>query len=323
MVYFPPMRSYRVSRSLELLAVQAPPLPLGTPFAVFADQARAALAAHPGAELLVFPELHLFHAPHSDLAAANAALRAAAIPLYPVLSDPLDAALGALARELGVCLIPGTLCEAGGGEAGESGKLYNTARVYSPDGTVLASYRKVFPWRPSEPYDPGDSFVTFDLPGKGRIGLTICYDAWFPEVSRQVAWLGAEFIINLVKTTTPDRAQELVLARANAIVNQTFLLSLNCGGPVGMGQSLLVDPEGHVIAACESAAPALIRASIPLAQVDRIREQGTCGENRLWHQFTDKDQPIKLPSYQGAIDPKHWLPHVFPQLSPDQESPKA
>jgi predicted amidohydrolase len=292
-----------MTRTLDILAIQAAPLPLGTPFAHFAQKARAAIAAHPGVDMLVFPELHLFDATDDTLTACNAALRAAAVPLTPDCAHPLDAALSALARELDVCLIPGTLCE-----AGPDGALYNTARVYGPDGAVLASYRKVFPWRPTEPYDPGDSFTTFDLPTKGRIGLTICYDAWFPEASRQVAWLGAEVIVNLVKTTTPDRAQEVVLARANAIVNQTFLLSLNCAGPAGMGDSLLVDPEGAVLAACEGREAGMIHARLDLAQVDTIRQRGTCGENRLWHHFLPGDRRIALPAYGGYLDPTCWTP---------------
>lgn len=282
-----------LARSLTILGVQAAPLPLGTPFGVFADAARGAMAAHPGADLLIYPELHLFHARD------DAALRAAA----QSLGSPLDRALGALAAELGVCLIPGTLCE-----AGPAGELFNTARVYGPDGAVLATYRKIFPWRPSEPYDPGHEWVVFDLPGKGRIGMTICYDAWFPEASRQVAWLGAELVLNLVKTTTPDRAQELILARANAIVNQAFLLSLNCAGPAGMGDSLLIGPEGEVLAQCPGADEAVLAATIDLDAVGEVRRRGTCGTNRMWSQFRERERPIPLPAYAGRIDPADWNP---------------
>ena len=166
-----------MARRLEILGLQAAPHAIGTPFAGFAGEARAAMAAHPGVDLLVFPELHLFH---PTAATANAELRAAARPA----GCDLDLALTALAAELGVWLVPGTLCE-----AGPAGELFNTARVYGPDGRIHAAYHKVFPWRPSEPYDPGAAWVVFDLPGVGRIGLTICYDMWFPEVTRQVAWL--------------------------------------------------------------------------------------------------------------------------------------
>ncbi|WP_244943208.1 nitrilase-related carbon-nitrogen hydrolase [Streptomyces inhibens] len=56
------------------------------------------------------------------------------------------------------------------------------------------------------------------------MGFSICYDTWFPEVARHLAWMGGDVIINPALTTTTDRAQELVLARAIAIaiVNQVF-----------------------------------------------------------------------------------------------------
>jgi len=166
----------------------------------------------------------------------------------------------------------------------------------------------VFPWRPTEPFDPGDRFVTFDLPGKGRIGLSICYDAWFPEATRQLAWQGADLVLNIVKTTTPDRAQELVLARANAIVNQLFMLSLNCAAPVGRGLSLLVGPQGEIIEACDQAGPGHIRARIDLAQAGEVRRNGTCGENRMWLQFRPGEPRIALPVYHGYISPEDWTP---------------
>lgn len=280
-------------RRLEVLGIQAAPHAIGTPFAAFAAEARAAVAAHPGVDLLVFPELHLFHA------ADNAALHAAARPA----DDDLDRALTALAAEVGVWLVPGTVCE-----AGPQGQLYNTARVHGPDGRIHASYRKVFPWRPSEPYDPGATWEVFDIPGIGRIGLTICYDMWFPEATRQVAWLGAELILNLVKTTTPDRAQEQILVRAAAIANQVYVLSVNTAGPIGMGDSLLADPEGAVIASCPDTAPGRIHAVLDLDHVTQTRARGTCGENRMWSQFRPGEAPIALPAYNGAIDPATWNP---------------
>ena len=91
----------------------------------------------------------------------------------------------------------------------------------------------MFPWRPYEPYDPGRPVRGLRHPGVGRIGLAICYDAWFPEVARHLAWMGAEVIVNPVMTTTADRAQEVVLARANAIVNQVYVVSVNTAGPLG------------------------------------------------------------------------------------------
>lgn len=284
-----------MSRVLDVTAVQAPPLPIGSGAADLADDLRT----HAAGGLVVYPELHLFGADSWPDAERSGHLRAAAVSL----DSPLVADLGALAAETGTWLIPGSICE-----RGPAGELFNTALVFSPEGALAAAYRKIFPWRPFEPYDPGDSFVVFDIPDVGRLGLSICYDAWFPEVTRHLAWMGAEAVVNIVKTTTPDRAQEVVLAQANSIVNQTFTVSVNCAGPVGMGRSLIVDPEGAVLTAAGDAAPSALRTALDLDDVTRVREVGTAGSNRMWEQFLPTDAPVELPLYSGRIDPERWRP---------------
>ena len=290
-----------MQRHLPLVAVQAPPQLIGAPLDGFADEARRALERHPEAKLLAFPELHLFGDGFPDRQREEA-LRGAAEPL----DGPRVEALAALASELGVWLVPGSVCE-----LGEHGELFNTQIVLSPEGRLAGSYRKVFPWRPHEPYVPGDRFVVVALDGIGRVGLNICYDAWFPETMRQLAWMGAAVVLNVVKTTTADRAQELVLARANAIVNQVFVVSVNCAGPTGMGQSIIVDPEGGVIAEAPDAEPTLLATDLDLAAVDHVRTNGTAGVNRMWSQFRPGEPAIPLPVYGGRIDPETWQPSNF------------
>lgn len=287
-----------MKRILPLIAVQAPPRLIGEPVKAFAAEVSSAVEAHPDTKLVVFPELHLFGDSFPDLARTEA-LQAAAEPL----DGPRVNQLRELAADLGIWLVPGSVCE-----RGPEGQLFNTQLVLSPGGELAAFYRKVFPWRPSEPYDPGDRFITVDLDGIGRAGLNICYDAWFPEVSRQLAWMGAEVIFNVVKTTTPDRRQELVLARANAIVNQLYVVSVNCAGPTGQGRSLIVDPEGNTVAEAHDDAPALLAAELDLAAVDRVRTRGTEGSVRPWSQFHAGEPAIELPIYQGRIDPAAWAP---------------
>ncbi len=113
----------------------------------------------------------------------------------------------------------------------------------------------------------------------------------------------AEFVINVVKTIGADRKQERVLARANAIVNQVFVLSVNAAGPVAMGGSLMVDPEGTVIADLPTAEPGVIRVVLDLDDVTRVRERGTEGYNRMWSQMAPDDPVIDLPVYQAASIP--------------------
>jgi predicted amidohydrolase len=287
-----------MTRTLPLVAAQAAPRLIGEPVSAFAEEVRAAVAHHPETRLVVFPELHLFGDGDPDRQRTEA-LRDSAEPL----DGPRVAGLRELAGDLGMWLVPGSVCE-----RGPEGQLFNTQLVLSPRGELAGYYRKIFPWRPHEPYDPGDRFAVVDLGGEGRVGLNICYDAWYPETCRQLAWMGAEVILNVVKTTTPDRRQELVLARANAIVNQVFMVSLNCAGPVGRGQSLIVDPEGEIVVRAAGEAPEILAAELDLDAVARVRAEGTAGVNRMWSQFRPGEPAIELPVYQGRIDPARWEP---------------
>ncbi len=275
---------------LPMVLVQAEPVPFDRPLDVFVDEVAAVLAEHPGTRLLMYPELHLCGAERPADSAEP-------------LDGPRTRRLAELAGDLGIWLVPGSVCE-----LGPAGEVFNTALAFSPDGSLVASYRKIFPWRPYEPYDPGDRFVVFDIPEAGRIGFSICYDAWFPELTRHLAWMGAEVVLNPVQTTTADRVQELVLARANAIVNQVFVVSLNVAGPFGMGRSIVVGPEGQVLAETPDAAPAVLPVALDVDEVARVRQRGTAGVNRMWEQFTESDAPIELPLYQGRIEPGRWRP---------------
>jgi len=115
------------------------------------------------------------------------------------------------ARKHNIWLIPGSIFER------RDGQVFNTAPVINPDGEVIARYNKQFPFYPYEQgVSRGDKFVVFEIPGVGKIGLIICFDIWFPEIVRQLVWMGAEAIIAPTLTNTIDRNVELSIARANA-----------------------------------------------------------------------------------------------------------
>ena len=263
----------------------------------YAAEVAELAAGLPQRPLIVHPEVHLFGGPS---AASVDALRQRAVSL----DSPFVHDLAQLAGDTKSWLVPGSIIE-----PAPDGGVYNTAIVLSPDGRLVAHYRKIFPWRPSEAYTPGTEFTVFDIPGVGRLGLAICYDIWFPEVVRQLTWMGAEAIINPVRTTTPDRRQELVLAQANAISNQVFMLSVNAAAPVANGQSLAVGPDGEILSHAAHDHRAVMRLDIDFDDVDHIRTHGTAGVNRMWSQFRDTDQPIPLSVYSGRIDPQTWNPN--------------
>ncbi|SDG59292.1 Predicted amidohydrolase [Onishia taeanensis] len=246
--------------------------------------------------MVVYPEFYLCAASGTP-EQRRVQLEAAAEPIDGLRHQHLSR----IASNLSIWLLPGTVCE-----RGDDGHLYNTAPVYSPEGERVAAYRKCFPWRPYEPFQPGNRFEVFDVPGIGRIGLAICYDIWFPEVVRQLAWLGADVIINQVATSTSDRAQELVLVQANAIFNQVFMVSVNSATPSGEGQSLIVDPEGHIRSQMPGATSGILTDVLNLDEVERVRTFGTAGLNRMWSQCRNEDPVLELPMYEGRIDPRKW-----------------
>jgi formamidase len=209
------------------------------------------------------------------------------------LPGPLTDRLCRLACETGLWLVPGSVYER------SSDGIYNTAVVISPQGDLVTTYRKCFPWQPYETTRPGRKMVTFDIDGVGRIGLAICHDGVFPEVFRQLAWMGAEAILQLTLTGTSDRSAEVVVARANAIVNQVHVVNVNAASPVGNGRSVVIDPEGSVRYEA-GAAEEVLTSVLDLDAVTLARTRGSFGLNRLWEQLDAHGADLELPMYDGG-----------------------
>ena len=282
-------------RTLSVAALQTAPVardPAAT-LALFGERLAGVRAVVPGVDLVLAPELHLSGQP--GLLEEQSGYPDEVAVQVP---GPLTDAISVLAREHRVWLVPGTVFERAG-----DGQIHNTALAFSPAGELVARYRKVFPWQPHEECAPGDRFVTFDIPDVGRIGLAICYDGNFPEVFRQLAWMGAELVLQPTLTTTSDRAAELVLARANAIVNQLYVVNLNASDPAGLGRSVVVDPEG-IVRVEAGAGEELITDVIDLDAVTRVRDHGLAGVSRMWDQLMRTGPQIELPVYGGRLQPR-------------------
>jgi predicted amidohydrolase len=253
-------------------------------------QVRALASMLDGVQLVVAPELHLMALP--PLLEDEGAPEARAVPV----PGPLTERLAALARETGLWLIPGSVYE----QADEG--IYNTALVFSP-GELVTSYRKCFPWQPYETVLPGREVVGFEIEGIGRLGLAICHDGVFPEVFRQLAWDGAEAIVQVSLTPTSDRAVEIVVARANAYVNQVFLVNVNAAAPVGNGRSVVVDPEGTVLYEA-GGGEEVVTALVDFDAVTLVRERGAFGLNRMLEQLDRHGSELDLPMYGGRYRPR-------------------
>ena len=283
-----------VSRTLTVLSAQVAPVrfdPAAT-LDKFEDEVQLARKAFRTAELLLFPELYLTGDDPFAPGAPPDFERETAQPI----PGPLTERVGKIAARAKRWICAGSVFE-----LGEGGAVHNTALVFDPDGHLVATYRKLFPWQPFETSTPGDALPpVFEVPGVGRLGVMICYDGWFPEVARGLALAGAEAILQPTLTTTPDRDQELVLARANAIVNQCYVLNVNAVPSVGGGRSIGVDPEGRVLFETGQTEEFVLE-TIDLDRVAHVREHGTRGLNRVLRHLEDGPRAVFEP-YRRFLD---------------------
>ncbi|WP_424930238.1 carbon-nitrogen hydrolase family protein [Amaricoccus tamworthensis] len=217
------------------------------------------------------------------------------------------------ARRHGIWLIPGSMFE-----RAEDGRIFNTSHVINPDGDLVNSYRKMFPFRPYEAeISAGTEFCIFDVPDVGRFGLSICYDIWFPETTRHLTSQGVEVLLHPVLTGTTDRDAELAIARATAAQFQCFVFDVNGLGAGGNGRSCVVDPAGMVLhqsAGQEDMFP----IEIDLSQVRRQRETGLKGLGQVLKSFRDRE--AEFPVYDRASGADAYLHTLGPLELPQQGS---
>lgn len=208
---------------------------------------RAAHAA--GAELVCLPEYFSCLKVSDDLFAVGALTET---------EHPALAHCGALARELGIWLLLGSLAVKAGPD-----KVCNRSYLLDPAGRTVARYDKLHlfdvdleggeRYRESATIAAGDRAVLAPTPW-GPLGLTICYDLRFPQLYRALAQAGASFLtVPAAFARTTGQAHWHVLLRARAIETGCYMLApCQCGthggGRPTYGHSLIVDPWGRVLA---------------------------------------------------------------------------
>jgi len=132
-------------------------------------------------------------------------------------------------------------------------KVYNTIHLLD-NGTLAGVYRKLHLFSllgEDKAFDGGDSWLLADT-SIGKVGVIICYDLRFPELSRRLAVEGAQVICVPAQWPKPRQEHWRTLLRARAIENQLFVVSCNACGPIGkldfFGMSMIIDPKGEVLA---------------------------------------------------------------------------
>ncbi|WP_375383916.1 carbon-nitrogen hydrolase family protein [uncultured Microbacterium sp.] len=201
-----------------------------------------ARASDRGARVVVFPEYSSYFVDPFD-----ESLREHAEALDGRFVD----GLARLAGEHGVVVVAGLI------ERADDARRVRNAVVAVDGDRVLAAYRKLhlydaFGQRESDWIEPGtiDAPETFEVDGV-RFGLMTCYDLRFPEVARRIADAAADAILVPAEWVRGPLKEHhwRTLIHARAIENTLFVAASDHPPPLGVGNSMIVDPQGVEIAA--------------------------------------------------------------------------
>lgn len=246
-------------------------------------EALARRAASYGARFIATPENSTFLGPPEQK-----------IRIAEPVHGPLHRRLGALAAELGVELLVGSVAERCDDE-----RAYNTSILFGADGGVRATYRKLHlfdvdlarsggvTYKESARTAPGDTVVVADS-GLGRIGLSVCFDLRFPELYRAHVVAGATVLsIPAAFTLMTGKDHWHALLRARAIETQCWVLAPAQWGQHddkglrrSYGHSLIVDPWGTIVAECGDG-EGLCLAEVDEARAHEVRRQIPMDNRRL------------------------------------------
>jgi deaminated glutathione amidase len=211
-------------------------------------------------------------------------------------AEPLDGAtcgrFADLARRLQIHLLLGSFNEA----SDETGHCYNTSVLFSPEGRILATYRKIHLFDVDVPggvrfaesatCKPGEETTVADTP-LGRFGLSICYDVRFAELYRRLVDRGAEILtVPSAFTLATGKDHWEPLLRARAIESQCYVLAPaqhgrhdDGGLRESWGHAMIVDPWGLPVATAADG-PGLALAEIDLDRVARVRRAIPVAQHR-------------------------------------------
>jgi len=198
-------------------------------------------AKQQGADLIIFPEMSL----------TGYVLLDQVYELAETIPGPSTLKIEALAKKTGMHIVFGMP------ELSEKTQatVFNTAVCIGPQG-LIGKYRKMYlpthsVFEEKRYFRPGYEIAAF-LTELGNIGLTICYDVFFPEVYRLTRLKGAQLIICISASPAVRRNYFEILTSARALENTAFLAYVNLAGVEDglqfWGGSRLVGPSGDVLA---------------------------------------------------------------------------
>jgi len=227
----------------------------------------AEVALDKGARLIAFQQL--FNLPWFPASTDEARRSLAETEDGPAVTE-----MRRVAKEHGAVVVAPIYEEADGG-------YYNTAFVIDSDGTVAGRYRKAHVpdiplWREKFYFSPGDmGFPAIDT-SLGRIGVQLCWDAFFPEGFRALALNGANLIVVPTAAAFASAERWERMLSASAIANGVYVFRVNrVGGDERQrfyGKSFMVNPFGEITIEPTGKSDAVLFAEVDTDEIDEARK---------------------------------------------------
>ena len=205
---------------------------------------------------------------------------------FPIYAEkeggPVWQQLSGYAKQYGIYLIGGSMPE-----KDAEGNVYNTSYIFDREGKQIGKHRKVHlfdidikggqTFKESDTLTAGDSDTVFDTEF-GKIGVMLCFDIRFPELSRMMVNDGAKviFVPAAFNMTTGPAHWELSF-RTRALDNQIYMVGCApardvSAGYISWGHSIVTDPWGRVIDMLDEKKGILL-AELDMDYEEQVREE--------------------------------------------------
>jgi formamidase len=161
-------------------------------------------------------------------------------------------------------------------EYNPDGNPYNSGIIIDDQGEVKLYYRKMHPWVPVEPWEPGNKGIPVcDGPNGSKVALIICHDGMFPEMARECAYKGANIMLRTAGYTAPIRHSWHITNQSNAFCNLMYTANVCMAGSDGifnsMGQGMIVNFNGEPLVTGSGMADEIITGEVRPKLADEAR----------------------------------------------------